>query len=197
MPLRPSTYLAAAGLLTLFAASAHAQAPVRPFDRLDVGLYGAATISDNSFNSYWDAGASGAVDFVTPFYVGRASLLVRVGTDAAVPGAATSGFTSVFGALGLRVGRPLREHLRADVGLHVGFTEWIFNSEDDSSIRYELELGTEASVRLAYEFAARWHAVVEASYQRTFTYERIDLGFVSIGLARSFGAPGWIRGVLE
>jgi hypothetical protein len=120
-----------------------------------------------------------------------------VGTDDAVAGQATSGFTFVFGALGLRVGRSVVEHLRADVGFHVGVTEWIFSSEDDSSVRYELEIGSEASVRLAYEFAARWHAVAEASYQRTFTYERIDLAYVSIGLARSFGAPGWIRSVLE
>jgi len=192
-----SLLLLAAGLFALLPASARAQVPVRPFDRLDVGLYGAATVSDNSFDSYWDAGPAGAIDFVTPFYVGRASLFVRVGADDAIAGQATSGFTSVFAALGWRVGRPVVEHLRADLGLHAGLTEWIFSSEDDSAVRYEMELGTEASARLAYEFAHRWHAVAEASYQITFTYERIELGYVSVGIARSFGAPGWIRSVLE
>jgi hypothetical protein len=189
--------LLAAGGFAFVPISARAQASVRPFDRLDVGLYGAATFSDDRFDSYWDAHPAGAIDFVTPFYVGRASLLIRVGVDDAIAGQATSGFTSVFGALGWRVGRSLEEHLRADVGLHVGLTEWIFDSEDDSAVRYELELGTEAGVRLAYEFAHRWHAVAEASYQLTFTYERIEQGYLSIGLARSFGAPGWIRSVLD
>lgn len=181
-----------------FASSpANAETPVRPFDRLDVGIYGTANVNRNEFHSYWDAGPAGTIDFVTPFYVGRASLLVRVGTNDAISGAATSGFTSVFAALGWRVGRPVVERLRADVGMHVGITEWIFSSEDDSAVRYELEMGVEASVRAAYEFAPRWHAVAEGSYQFTFTYERIELGYVSIGLARTFGAPGWIRSVLE
>jgi hypothetical protein len=173
----------------------HAQA--RPFDRLDVGLYGASNVNRNDFHSHWDAGYSGAIDFVTPFYLGRASLLVRVGTNEAVAGEATSGFTSVFGALGWRVGRSLVGDLRADAGIHVGLTEWVFSEEEQTEVRYELELGTEASVRADYEFASRWHAIAEASYQFTFTHERIELAYVSIGLARTFGAPGWIRSVLE
>lgn len=176
---------------------ANAEAPARPFERVDIGLYGTANVNRNEFHSYWDAGPAGTLDFVTPFYVGRASLLVRVGTNDAIEGAATSGFTSVYAALGWRVGKPVVERLRADVGMHVGITEWIFSSEEASPVRYELEMGVEASVRAAYEFASRWHAVVEGSYQFTFTYERIELGYVSIGLARSFGAPGWIRSVLE
>jgi hypothetical protein len=190
-------FIFAAGLLASLPSAARAQPTVRPFDRLDVGLYGATTVSDSQFDSYWDAGPAGAIDFVTPFYVGRASLLVRVGVDDAIAGQSTSGYTSIFAALGWRVGRPLFEHLRADIGLHVGLTEWIFDSEDDSAVRYELELGTEAGLRLAYEFAHRWHAVAEGSYQWTFTYQRIEQGYVSVGIARSFGAPGWIRSVLE
>lgn len=176
---------------------AGAETTARPFDRLDVGIYGTANVNRNQFHSYWDAGPAGTIDFVTPFYVGRASLLVRVGANDAVSGAATSDFTSVYAALGWRVGRSVAEHLRADVGMHAGITEWIFSSEEASSVRYELEMGVETSVRAAYEFAPRWLAVSEASYQVTFTYERIELGYVSIGLARTFGAPGWIRGVLE
>lgn len=192
-----TSFFLAAGLFAFFPAFASAQVPVRPFDRLDVGLYGTATVGDDSFDSYWDAGPSGAVDFVTPFYVGRASLFVRVGVDDAIAGQATSGFTSIFGALGWRIGRPVVERLRADIGLHVGLTEWMFSDENDSAVRYELEVGTEASARLAYEFAHRWHAVAEASYQLTFTYERIERAYVSVGIARSFAAPGWIRSVLE
>ena len=40
-------------------------------------------------------------------------------------------------------------------------------------------------------------AIVEASYQLTFTYDRIELAYVSVGLARTFGAPGWIRSVFQ
>jgi len=195
--MRASSWIAT-GLLFAFApASARSQEPIRPFDRLDVGLYGAANVNRNQFHTYWDAGPAGAIDFVTPFYAGRASLLLRVGHNDAVPGEAASGFTSVFAALGWRVGRSLLPDLRADLGLHVGINDWIFSEEAESSVRNELELGTEGSVRADYEFATRWHAIVEASYQYTFTYERIGLAYVSVGLARTFGAPGWIRGVLE
>ncbi len=189
--------LATAALCLLAPLTTRAENPAQPFDRLDVGLYGAANANRNQFHSYWDAGYAGAVDFVTPFYVGRASLLVRVGTNDAIPNAAAEEFTSVFGALGWRVGRSLVEDVRADIGLHVGFTEWIFDSEAKSAVRYELELVTEASVRADYEFAARWHAIAEASYQFTFTYHRIEMVYVSFGLARSFGAPGWVRGVFQ
>ncbi|MCI0450947.1 MAG: hypothetical protein L0Z51_01000 [Candidatus Latescibacteria bacterium] len=193
--MRARSLVFSAAIALLVPVATHAQ--VRPFDRLDVGLYGAANVNRNDYHSYWDAGYSGAIDFVTPFYVGRASLLVRVGANDAVAGQATSGFTSVFGALGWRVGRFVRDDLRADLGLHVGLTEWIFSEEAQSEVRYELELGTEASLRADYEFARYWHAIAEASYQLTFTYERIELAYVSVGLARSFGAPGWIRSVFE
>jgi len=184
--------------IALFPSHTRAQAPVRPFDRVDVGLYGAANVNRNQFHTYWDAGQAGAIDAVTPFYAGRVSLLVRVTVNDAATGETTPEFTSVFAALGWRVGRPLFfEHLRTDLGLHVGFTEWIFDAEDESSLDNELELGVEGSVRAAYEFASRWHAVVEASYQYTFTYERIELAYVSVGVARTFAAPGWIRSVLQ
>ena len=195
--MRAFFWIATVLLFALAPASARSQAPVGPFDRLDVGLYGAANVNRNQFHTYWDAGPAGAIDFVTPFYAGRASLLLRVGHNDAIPGEATSGFTSVFAALGWRVGRNLLHDLRADVGLHVGITDWHFSEEAESSVRNELELGTEGSVRADYEFATRWHAIVEASYQFTFTYERIELAYVSFGLARTFGAPGWIRGVLQ
>jgi hypothetical protein len=178
-----------------YAPRVRAQEPVRPFERVDIGLYGAANVNRNQFHTYWDAGHAGALDITTPFYAGRASLLVRVGVNDATE--ATSGFTSVFAALGWRVGRALVPRLRTDVGLHVGFTQWIFDEEVESSVRFELELGTEAGVRAAFEFAQWWYAVAEASYQLTFTHERIELAYVSVGLARSFGAPGWIRSVLQ
>ncbi len=195
MRARPLPLLAA--LAWLASVPARAQEPVHPFDRVDVGLYGAANVNRNEFHTYWDAGYAGAIDAVVPFYVGRASLLVRVGANDAVAGAATSGFTSVFAALGWRVGRPIASGLRVDAGLHVGLTEWIFSSEEQSEVRYELELGMEAGLRAGYELAPRWQAIAEASYQFTFTYQRIELAYVSIGLAHSFRTPGWIRSVLE
>jgi hypothetical protein len=193
--MRARSFFLLAIAIGLSAPRARAQEPVRPFDRLDIGLYGAANVNRNDFHSYWDAGHAGALDVTTPFYVGRASLLVRVGVNDAV--AATSGFTSVFAALGWRAGRAIIPRLRADMGLHLGLTEWIFSNEGESSVRYELELSAEAGVRASYEFVRRWHAVAEASYQLTFTYERIELAYVSVGLARSFHAPGWIGSVLR
>ncbi len=196
--MRASSWVAIVLLLVLVPTKASSQASTRPFDRLDVGIYGAANVNRNQFHTYWDAGPAGTIDFVTPFYAGRASLMLRVGHNDPVPDEATSGFMSVFVALGWRAGRYLLvRDLRGDVGLHVGVTNWNFSEETESSVRNELELGTEGSVRADYEFATRWHAIVEASYQFTFTYERIELAYVSIGLARTFGAPGWMRGVLQ
>ena len=174
---------------------AETAAGTRAFQSLDVGAYGAANVNRNQFHDYWDDGTAGALDFVTPFYVGRASLLVRVSVNDAVD--ATSGFTSVFAALGWRVGTSLRHDLRLDSGLHAGFVDWIFSDEGQSAVKYELEFATEASLRADYEFASRWHAIVEGSYQLAFTHERIKLAYVSVGLARTFAAPGWIRKVLE
>ncbi len=191
-----------AGLLLFIvmagAACARAQTPVRPFDRVEVGVFGATTVGHDQLDDYWDAGPAGAIDAVTPFYAGRASLLLRVGVDDAIDGRATSDFTSLFAALGWRVGRPLfADALRGDLGFHVGVTEWFFDSEDESAVRNEMELGVEGSVRADFEFATRWHAIAEASYQYTFTHERIEIAYVSLGFARTFTAPGWIRGVLQ
>jgi len=174
---------------------AQTAAETRPFGTLDVGLYGAFNVNRNDFHDYWDDGSAGAIDFVTPFYAGRASLLVRVAAHDEVN--AASGFTSVFGALGWRVGKELSRHFRADVGLHAGLMNWIFDEESESSVKYELEFASEAGVRADFEFAERWHAIVEGSYQLTFTHERIELAYLSFGVARTFGAPKWIRSALQ
>ena len=174
---------------------AETPAATRAFQTLDVGVYGALNVNRNEFHDYWDDGGAGAIDFVTPFYAGRASLLLRVGVHDAV--AAASGFTSLFAALGWRAGKDFHRDFRADVGLHAGFVDWIFSDESESSVKYELEFASEMSLRADWEFAARWHAIVEGSYQFTFTHERIELAYVSFGLARTFAAPGWIRSVLQ
>ena len=57
--------------------------------------------------------------------------------------------------------------------------QWIFDEEEESSVRYELELATEAGVRASFEFERWWYAIVEASYQLTFTHERIELAYFS------------------
>lgn len=174
---------------------AQTAAETGPFATLDVGVYGALNVNRNDFHDYWDDGSAGAIDFVTPFYAGRASLLVRVAAHDPVN--ATTGFTSVFGALGWRVGKALHPHVRADVGLHAGLMNWIFDEESESSIRYELEFASEIGVRADVEFAERWHAIVEGSYQLTFTHERIELAYVAFGVAHTFGAPKWIRSALQ
>ena len=191
-----------AGLLSLLATlfctnTLHAQAgaEARPFSTLDVGLYAALNVNRNDFHDYWDDGTAGAIDFVTPFYAGRASLLIRIAAHDEVD--ASSGFTSVFAALGWRVGRQLHRNFRADVGLHAGLVNWIFDEESESSVKYELEFASEAGLRADIEFAERWHAIVEGSYQITFTHERIELAYVSFGFAHTFGAPHWIRSVLQ
>jgi hypothetical protein len=192
-----SFLLTVAFAIALFPSHTRAQAPVRPFDRVDVGLYGAANVNRNQFHAYWDAGRAGAIDAVTPFYAGRVSLLVRVTVNDAATGETTPEFTSVFAALGWRVGRPLFfEHLRTDLGLHVGFTEWIFDAEDESP-RRRARAGRrgQRSRRLRVRVALARGG--KASYQYTFTYERIELGYVSVGVARTFAAPGWIRSVLQ
>lgn len=174
---------------------AQAGAEARPFNTVDVGLYGALNVNRNDFHDYWDDGTAGTIDFVTPFYAGRASLLVRVAAHDAVD--TSSGFTSVFPALGWRVGRQLHRQFRADIGLHAGLVNWIFDEESKSSVKYELEFASEVGLRADFEFAERWHAIVEGSYQITFTHERIQLAYVSFGFAHTFGAPHWIRSVLQ
>jgi hypothetical protein len=174
-----------------------ADSAARPFERLTLGLGAVSNVDRNQFHAYWDAARGVAVDASTPLYIGHATLLVRVAASDAAAGASVPDFTSVFVALGGRVGRSIMGALRADLGLSVGATEWIFSGDGEAALGNELELGTELGARVAYRFAMNWSAVVTGSYQITYTYEPIELVFVSIGVARTFGAPRWIRGVLE
>lgn len=179
------------------AESASHDAPKRAFDRVVVGLHGAAISYRDPFADYWEAGPGVALDATTPFYVGDASLLLRVSKDEARPGTLVPDHTAMFIGLGWWAGRDIAGPVRIEAGFTGGATEWIFDEDVADSARFELELGTEAGARLRWSFASRWSAVVSGTYQWTFTHERVESTVISVGLARSFGAPGWVRSVLE
>lgn len=190
--------LAAVALAALAAVSpARADDARQPFDRLEISLHGVFDTGGRDFHDYWEAGRGLAAEMATPFYAGSLSASARFIRNDAVSGAGVPAADAWGLWAGWWAGRDVAGGVRVSLGAGVGFTQWLFPDDDTDAFGHETEIGVEGAVRAGWSFTPRWGVAVTGSLQRTFTNERIDLAFVSVGVVRTFGAPGWVRGVLQ
>jgi hypothetical protein len=200
MQLRRLRSLVHLATLLLVIASLAAPVPARAdgsFETLEVGLRYVADVSDTDFHAYWKQGRGVELFAVTPY--GHADLHAgiryldnerRVDT---VPE-----FTSLFVWAGASAGINIGTRTRLSAGISLGATNWFFDADDEpiSGLQDELEMGTELFARARVELGARWNADASFRYQTSFTHDRIHLGFVTVGISRTFDSS-WLKGVME
>lgn len=193
-----ATALVAALIAALVAtAPATAGEPRRPFDRLDISLHAMVDAGGGDFHDHWDAGRGVALEATTPFYAGSISALGRFIRSDAVRGKGTPSLNAWGLQAGWWAGRDVASGVRVSLGASAGFTQWLFPEDDSEAFHHESEIGVEGAARVGWSFAPRWGVAVTGSLQRTFTHERIDLFFVSVGVVRTFGMPEWLRRGLQ
>lgn len=178
-------------------APAGADEPRRPFDRVGVALQGVASFGDGDFDDYWDAGRGVSLDAATPFYAGDLSAAIRFIHNDALSGSGTPALNAWGLWAGWWMGRNVTASLRVSLGASLGITQWHFPDADNDSLLRESEIGAEAGARIGWSFTPQWGVVLAGSLQRTYTNDRIDNALVSMGVVRTFGTPGWLRGWLE
>ena len=87
--------------------------------------------------------------------------------------------------------------LRLRPGLRAGLYAMRFDVDDVASVASESELGAGFDLALGVPLGRGWHATASGAAIRIYTAERIELGFVHLGLSRTFVTPDWLKAVLR
>ncbi len=100
-----------------------------------------------------------------------------------------------FGAWSAEV--PLPGGLRLAPGVQAGLFRMQFDTDDAASVENEAELAVGPELWLSAPVARGWRVRAGVGAVRLFTAERIDFGFVRIGVSRTVRTPGWLRDFLQ
>jgi len=167
----------------------------KPFDTLEIGLHCAVNTNRNRFHDYWKPRQGVAASLATPFYYGQVRAGIQMypfyGRDAGI-----SNFTSAFIYLGWGLEWTLPHKFDWFNGFSIGNNLMIFADAERES-KYESELSASINSSLSYTIHDRWAICLAGHYQIIFTYKRIKLLFLSMGLSHSVSTPKWLREFLE
>ncbi|MEM1041133.1 MAG: hypothetical protein AAGI91_00745 [Bacteroidota bacterium] len=177
-------------------------APVaaQPFETIEVGLSGVGTVADAPFTDFWDPGPGIEVWAATPFYLGDFRLGLAAAWHTASGAAADPAvpdFVSFYTSAGWSVGIGLPGGVQLAPGVRVGLFNMRFDTDDPAAVRSEAELTAGFDLRASVPIASGWRLTAGGSAVRMFTAERIDLGFVQVGVSRAFRTPEWLREALR
>jgi hypothetical protein len=177
-------------------APAFAGAACAPFDTLEAGLDYTGLTGENDLHTWWEPGAGLELWAQTPFYAGDLKLGARFlqnrGKQETSPD-----YNSLFIYLGWSYPLPVTDWVTVFPGAALGGNIMSFDTEESAGIRYETEVAAELFARLGIRTYGSWRINVAAGWQTMFTYHPVDSWYVSAGLSRAFGMPGWLRGFLE
>lgn len=181
--------------LSLLVPAAAAQPTL--FETLTVSASGVSTLAGAPYTDFWDPGRGVELRVETPFYLGYVAAGVAAAPHAAVEEGAVPDYLSLyfFGAWSAEL--PLPGGLRLAPGVQVGLFRMEFDADDVASVNNEAELAVGPEVWLSAPVARGWRVRAGAGAVRLFTAERIDLGFVRVGVSRTVRTPGWLRDFLR
>lgn len=183
-------------LLTLFLLAPLAAAQPAPFETLTLSAGGVSTLAGAPYADFWDPGLGVELRVATPFYLGRVAGGVAVAPhaafDAAIPDYLALYF---FGGWNAEVALP--GGLRLAPGVQAGLFRMQFDADDAASVNNEAELAAGPELWLSAPVARGWRVQAGAGAVRLFTNERIDFGFVHVGVSRTVRTPDWLRDFLR
>lgn len=183
-------------LVLSFLASAAAAQPAL-FETLTVSAGGLGTVGSAPYTDFWDPGPGVELRVETPFYLGRVAGGVAVAPHAAVEEGAVPDYLALYVFGGWNAAIALPGGLRLAPGVQAGLFMMRFDADDVASVNNEAELAVGPEVSLSAPVARGWRIRAGAGAVRLFTAERIDLGFVRVGVSRTMRTPDWLRDFLR
>jgi hypothetical protein len=175
--------------------SLSAQPAQLPFRSLDIGLQLAANTNREEIHDYWKSYPAFGGVVETPFYFGLARAGIQVHPFSAISSRAYD-YTDTFIYLGW--GFPLlrTQYIYWLNAINLGAHFMLFTNPESAN-NDETEMGIGFTSQLKYGFKPRWSASLSYSYNRIFTWKRINLAYFSGGLNYRMATPEWLRRILE
>lgn len=165
------------------------------YQSVTVYLSGSSNVNRERFHSFWQPGYGLDVGAHTPFYRG----VVEVGTswhryrsgDGAVPR-----FEAFWIFAGWGIPLPITPWLNTLTGVRLGNYLMWFDDDTPGLVREnELTLGVHG--RLSIPIGNSWSLFAGGACQKTFTALRINLWYVSVGVAHGLRSPSWLKQFLR
>lgn len=169
----------------------------QPFETLEVGISGVATVGSAPYTDLWEPGLGLGATVETPFYLGHVALGTMASMHTAQAGTDVPDYLMFYSHASWGTHLALPGGLRLRPGLRAGLYAMRFDVDDAVAVRSESELGAGLDLALSAPLGRGWRAVASGAAIRVYTAERIDLGFLRLGLSRTFTTPGWLQGFLR
>jgi hypothetical protein len=182
-------------LLLIFPVVLTAQNSHSAFETLSLGVNYQSNINRNDFHKYWlsDGGIEGY--FSTPFYFGNTQFGITYMSFSANSDDQPD-FNSLLFYLqwGYKFSLPLNSSLALNAS--TGLFQMNFDDSDlyvDPGLLSERELSVGLKAILSYAIYNDWYLNLQLNYLNVFTYKKIQLINLGLGISKTFRSPQWIK----
>lgn len=165
------------------------------FETLSLGVNYQSNINRNDFHRYWlsDGGIEGY--FSTPFYFGDTQFGITYMSFSAKSDAQPD-FNSLLFYLqwGYKFDLPLNSSLALNAS--IGLFQMNFDDSDlyvDPGLLSERELTISLNATMSYSFLKDWYLNLHLNYLDVFTYKKIQLINLGLGISKTFSSPQWLK----
>ncbi len=170
--------------------------PAGAFETLELHALGAANVNRTFLHTLWRARPGAGLSAETPFYLGR----IEVG-GAWQRFAAATPTVPRFDALLLYLGWGFRWRLSRSLSwqntVRLGNYRMTFDEQTFSGVRNESETAVGFAAGLDLRLLRSLGLRVGGHYMKAFTFRRLHLFHVEVGLSYSLKTPEWLKTVLQ
>ncbi|MEA1981104.1 MAG: hypothetical protein U9N54_09045 [candidate division Zixibacteria bacterium] len=168
-----------------------------PFDSSTIIFNFVSNINSNDFHDYWEPKTSFEFNGRTNFYSGMIELGIIYNKNKSLS-IDQPDYNSIYSFVGFGFNYKISNSFSNYTGLRMGNYYMDFDDPDIHSelkSEHELYLGAISSVQ--YSLNKRYAFNLALEHCKIFTYKRIYLWSVSVGVAYSFDSPKWLKEFLQ
>ncbi len=185
-------------IFSLFVPSVlYGQNSSKAFKTISISAHYLQNSNRNMIHNYWKPANSFDLSAETEFYFGKVELGAQLSFIKAQR-IEQPDYKLVY----IYIGWGLEQKLFSKLYLHSGFQlgNCYMNFDDDNidvNLKSESELGLSLKTGLRYNIGKNLFINLSGRYQIIYTFHRIHLSYISIGLGKSFNTPKWLREFLN
>lgn len=169
----------------------------KAFKTISISANYLQNINDNMFHDYWKPANGFELSAETEFYFGKVELGAQLFSINA-----KNIEQPDFLAVNMYIGWSWEQKLFSKFSIYSGFLlgNYYMNFDEnniDVNLKTESEFSLGLKAGLKYNIGKNLFINISGRYQIIYTYHRIHLSYISIGLGKTFVTPKWLREFLN